>query len=55
MKADGLIACISKFGPKETMDRLAAAVAPAGFLSWHVSTTPLLRPQSVWSCGRPRS
>ena len=26
MTVDGLIACVSKFGPKETMDRLAAAV-----------------------------
>jgi uncharacterized protein (DUF302 family) len=26
MTANGLIACISKFGPKETVDRLAAAV-----------------------------
>ena len=30
MTADGLIACISKFGPKETMDRLATAVASRG-------------------------
>ena len=30
MTADGLIACVSKFGPKETMDRLAAAVTARG-------------------------
>ena len=30
MTVDGLIACISKFGPKETMDRLAAAVTSRG-------------------------
>jgi uncharacterized protein (DUF302 family) len=30
MTADGLIACVSKFGPKETMDRLAAAVTSRG-------------------------
>jgi uncharacterized protein (DUF302 family) len=28
--ADGLIACVSKFGPKETMDRLAGAVTRRG-------------------------
>ena len=30
MTADGLIARVSKFGPKETMDRLAAAVTSRG-------------------------
>jgi uncharacterized protein (DUF302 family) len=30
MTADGLIVCVSKFGPKETMDRLAAAVTSRG-------------------------
>jgi uncharacterized protein (DUF302 family) len=30
MTVDGLIACVSKFGPKETMDRLAAAVTSRG-------------------------
>lgn len=30
MTADGLIACVSKFGPKETMDRFAAAVTRRG-------------------------
>ena len=30
MTVDGLIACISKFGPKETMDRLAGAVTRRG-------------------------
>src|SRR6516162_398502 len=30
MIADGLVACVSKFGPKETMDRLAAAVTTRG-------------------------
>jgi uncharacterized protein (DUF302 family) len=30
MTADGLIACVSRFGPKETMDRLAAAVTSRG-------------------------
>ncbi|MBV8337687.1 MAG: hypothetical protein JO358_20085 [Alphaproteobacteria bacterium] len=30
MTADGLIACISKFDPKETGDRLAAAVTSRG-------------------------
>ena len=30
MTPDGLIACVSKFGPKETMDRLAAAVTTRG-------------------------
>lgn len=30
MTPDGLIACVSKFGPKETMSRLAAAVTTRG-------------------------
>jgi len=30
MTRDGLIACVSKFGPKETMGRLAAAVTTRG-------------------------
>jgi len=30
MTVDGLIACVSKFGPKETMDRLAVAVTRRG-------------------------
>ena len=30
MTVDGLIACVSKFGPKETMDRLAGAVTRRG-------------------------
>jgi uncharacterized protein (DUF302 family) len=30
MTPDGLTTCLSKFGPKETMDRLAAAVTKRG-------------------------
>jgi uncharacterized protein (DUF302 family) len=30
MTSSGLVTCISKFGPKETMDRLAAAVTTRG-------------------------
>ena len=30
MTADGLIACVSKFGSKETVDRLAAAITTRG-------------------------
>ena len=30
MTADGLIACVSKIGPRETMDRFAAAVTTRG-------------------------
>jgi uncharacterized protein (DUF302 family) len=30
MTVDGLIACVSKLGPKETADRLAAAVTSRG-------------------------
>jgi uncharacterized protein (DUF302 family) len=30
MTTDGLIVCISKFGPRETMERLAAAVTKHG-------------------------
>jgi uncharacterized protein (DUF302 family) len=30
MTADGLIACANRFGPKETADRLAAAVTARG-------------------------
>src|SRR5215467_9317989 len=30
MPADGLIACVSKFGPKDTMDRLAATITSRG-------------------------
>ena len=30
MTADGLISCVSKHGPKETMDRLAAGVTRRG-------------------------
>jgi hypothetical protein len=33
MTADGLTACISKFGPKETMDRLGAAVTTRGAIA----------------------
>ena len=30
MTPDGLIACVSKIGPRETMDRFAAAVTTRG-------------------------
>ena len=46
MTADGLIACISKFGPKETMDRVAAAAAAIGME---------LRPTEVLIFGNPQA
>ena len=63
MTADGLIACISKFGPKETMDRLAAAVTTRGISIVaridHADAAAAigmeLRPTEVLIFGNPRA
>ena len=63
MTADGLIACISKFGPKETMDRLAAAVRTRGISIMaridHAAAAAAigmeLRPTEVLIFGNPRA
>jgi len=61
--ADGLIACVSKFGPKETMDRLAAAVTTRGISIMagidHAAAAAAigmeLRPTEVLIFGNPRA
>jgi len=61
--ADGLIACVSKFGPKETMDRLAAAVTTRGISIMaridHAAAAAAigmeLRPTEVLIYGNPRA
>jgi uncharacterized protein (DUF302 family) len=63
MTADGLIACVSKFGPKETMDRLAAAVTTRGISIMaridHAAAAAAigmeLRPTEVLIFGNPRA
>ena len=63
MTADGLIACVSKFGPKETMDRLAAAVTTRGISIMaridHAAAAAAigmeLRPTEVLIYGNPRA
>lgn len=63
VRADGLTACISKFGPKETMDRLAAAVTTRGISIMaridHAAAAAAigmeLRPTEVLIFGNPRA
>ena len=63
MAADGLIACVSKFGPKETMNRLAAAVTSRGISIMaridHAAAAAAvgmeLRPTEVLVFGNPRA
>jgi uncharacterized protein (DUF302 family) len=63
MTADGLIACVSKFCPKETMDRLAAAVTSRGISIMaridHAAAAAAmgmeLRPTEVLIFGNPRA
>jgi uncharacterized protein (DUF302 family) len=63
MAPDGLTACISKFGPKETMDRLAAAVitremsimARIDHAAAAASVGMELRPTEVLIFGNPRA
>jgi uncharacterized protein (DUF302 family) len=63
MTADGLIACVSKFGPKETVDRLAAAVTTRGISIMtridHAAAAAAigmeLRPTEVLIFGNPRA
>jgi uncharacterized protein (DUF302 family) len=63
MTPDGLIACVSKFGPKETMDRLAAAVTTRGISIMaridHAAAVAAigmeLRPTEVLIFGNPRA
>ena len=63
MTADGLIACVSKFGPKETMDRLAAAVTARGIsvmarIDHAAAATAVgmkLRPTEVLIFGNPQA
>jgi uncharacterized protein (DUF302 family) len=63
MTPDGLIACVSKFGPKETMDRLAAAVTTRGISIMaridHAAAAAAigmeLRPTEVLIFGNPRA
>ena len=63
MTADGLITCVSKFGPKETMDRLAAAVTSRGISIMaridHAAAAAAvgmdLRPTEVLIFGNPRA
>ena len=63
MTADGLIACTSKFGPKETVDRLAAAVTTRGISIMaridHAAAAAAvgmeLRPTELLIFGNPRA
>jgi uncharacterized protein (DUF302 family) len=63
MTLDGLIARVSKFGPKETMDRLAAAVTTRGISIMaridHAAATAAigmeLPPTEVLIFGNPRA
>ena len=63
MTADGLITCTSKFGPKETVDRLAAAVTSRGISIMaridHAAAAAAvgmeLRPTEVLIFGNPRA
>ena len=63
MTADGSIACVSKFGPKETVDRLAAAITTRGISIMaridHAAAAAAigmeLRPTEVLIFGNPRA
>jgi uncharacterized protein (DUF302 family) len=63
MTPDGLIACVSKFGPRETMDRLAAVVTSRGISIMaridHAAAAAAigmeLRPTEVLIFGNPRA
>jgi uncharacterized protein (DUF302 family) len=63
MTSSGLVTCISKFGPKETMDRLAAAVTTRGiFIMARIDHAAAaaeigmeLRPTEVLIFGNPRA
>jgi uncharacterized protein (DUF302 family) len=63
MTVDGLVTCISSFGPKETMDRLAAAVTKHGISILaridHAAAAAAigmeLRPTEVLIFGNPRA
>lgn len=60
---NGLIACVSKFGPKETVDRLAAAITTRGISIMaridHAAAAAAigmeLRPTEVLIFGNPRA
>ena len=63
MTPNGLVTCISSFGPKETMDRLAAAVTTRGIsimarIDHAVAAAVIgmeLRPTEVLIFGNPRA
>jgi uncharacterized protein (DUF302 family) len=63
MTPNGLVTCISSFGPKETMDRLAAAVTTRGISVMaridHAAAAAAigmeLRPTEVLIFGNPRA
>ena len=63
MTPNGLVTCISSFGPKETMDRLAAAVTTRGIsimarIDHAVAAAAIgmeLRPTEVLIFGNPRA
>jgi uncharacterized protein (DUF302 family) len=63
MTPDGLVTCISSFGPKETMDRLAAAVTNHGIsilarIDHAAAAAEVgmeLRPTEVLIFGNPRA
>jgi uncharacterized protein (DUF302 family) len=63
MTAGGLISCVSKFGPKETMDRLGAAVTTQGIsimarIDYAAAAAAVgmeLRPTEVLIFGNPRA
>ena len=63
MTPSGLVTCISSFGPKETMDRLAAAVTTRGISIMaridHAAAAAAvgmeLRPTEVLIFGKPRA
>ena len=63
MTPNGLVICISSFGPKETMDRLAAAVTTRGIsimarIDHAVAAAAIgmeLRPTEVLIFGNPRA
>ena len=63
MTPDGLVTCVSSFGPKETMDRLAAAVTNQGIsilarIDHAAAAAEVgmeLRPTEVLIFGNPRA
>jgi len=63
MTSSGLVTCISKFGPQETMDRLAAAVTTRGIsimarIDHAAAAAEIgmeLRPTEVLIFGNPRA